>query len=403
MKQQKQRVIAIDYFRGICILAVVINHSWIFSMPYAYLTGAGGMWTSAAELFFLLSGVTMMIVRGRTIKSDFTNTAKKIWRRAGLIYGLYLVLVVLSLCLIYLLPARTSSETIGPAPIAHGAALLWQIISFQYSVGLASFLMYYSVYLLATPMVIRAMFTRFWPLAAGLSAGLFVLASSQAIHSAALTGLLAWQLYFIMGMVIGRFRVQAISWFYGLPGALSKKLSTAIYSATILSISLAALLAFNIYPYVNKLADQGWIPTKLRGAYFHLLNHDSLINSLLRDDRLGLLRPLASLLFLAAGYLLYQRHKKVLLEKTGKFVNAMGRDTLWIFAAQAIAIPVLSAIPVSRSVFMDTVMTAFVVSLMWALTQRRRALNYTRNYLSELKNSFYEAKYSYLYRSESDS
>ncbi|MBX4190492.1 OpgC domain-containing protein [Candidatus Saccharibacteria bacterium] len=400
MKNASQRVIAIDYFRGICLLMVVINHSWLFSMPYAYLTGAGGMWTSAAELFFLLSGVTMMIVRGRNIKTDFSQTVKKIWKRAGLIYAIYITLAVISLCLMYILPSDVSSTTIGPTPSAHGASLLWQILSFQYSTGLASFLMYYSVYLLATPFILRVMQNKAYPFMLITSLGAYILASSQVIDSTLINGFLAWQLYYILGMALGRFRVSIISRFYALPRSLKKRLSTAIFVTTGLAITTGSLLAFNLYQHVDALTTDGWLPVKLRAAYLQLLNHGSFINDLFRDDRLGLLRPLASLLFLAAGYLLYQRYKHVLLPKTGKFVNAMGKDTLWIFSAQALVIPILAALPVSRGLFMNTIMTAFVILLLASITQRKRFVTYAVYYIEDLRLSYSQAKYNYIQRYE---
>src|SRR5690348_10363022 len=97
MKNPKQRVVAIDYFRGICILVVVLNHSMVFSMPFAYLSGASMLWTSAAEVFLLLSGLTLGIVRGPKIKEDFWQLFKKMWQRAGGIYLLNILVVALSL------------------------------------------------------------------------------------------------------------------------------------------------------------------------------------------------------------------------------------------------------------------------------------------------------------------
>src|SRR4051812_29936590 len=63
MKKKKDRVVALDYFRGICILIILLSHSAQFSYPIAYLSGMGLLWTSAAEMFFLLSGITLGVVR----------------------------------------------------------------------------------------------------------------------------------------------------------------------------------------------------------------------------------------------------------------------------------------------------------------------------------------------------
>src|SRR4051812_35503169 len=99
MKQQKQRVIAIDYFRGIFILMILLTHSMIFSMPFAYLGGAARLWTGPAEMFMLLSGITYAVVRGDQITTAFKQIVIKTWKRAARFYALSFILVVLSLCL----------------------------------------------------------------------------------------------------------------------------------------------------------------------------------------------------------------------------------------------------------------------------------------------------------------
>ena len=400
MKHTKDRVIALDYFRGICILMVILNHSWTFSMPIAYLSGAGGLWTSAAELFFLLSGITLMIVRGKTIKSDFGQTARKIWRRAGIIYLLNILLVSTSICLAYILPQDVVRTTLGIPPATQGLSLLWQILTFHYSIGLASFLMYYSVFLVFAPFALYAILSRLWPVVLSISAMLFLLVSSQALSLGAYTWFGLWQFYFVAGIVVARFRVPILNLFYKLSEATIGKVTALLATATAASIAISALLAFNIFPFVNRLVADGWLPVKARSAYLHLLNHENTINLLLRDGRMGVLRPLASILFLTTGYLLYQRYKEVLLKRTGKFINAMGRDSLWIFAAQAVAIPVAAALPVPRNFMTNLALTGFLIFSMWSVTKRRALALATKNYLSELKVSYSEAKSAYIYRSE---
>src|SRR5262249_23688398 len=115
MKQAKQRVIALDYFRGLFILAPVLNHAMLFSMPFAYLVGAGRLWTSAAELLIMLSGLTFGIVRSDKIKSDFVSVYKKTLRRAGQIYFMNILVVVLSLALALMVTSRGLTNDVDGA------------------------------------------------------------------------------------------------------------------------------------------------------------------------------------------------------------------------------------------------------------------------------------------------
>jgi hypothetical protein len=120
------------------------------------------------------------------------------------------------------------------------------------------------------------------------------------------------------------------------------------------------------------------------------------------NNRAGLLRPIAALFYLASAYLIYQTYKRPILSYTGRFVNTMGRDTLWIFVAQAFAIPLLAAIPLQRNLFNNSLLTATLILLMWSLTKRRAVLPALSNYWVELKTSYNTGKYNYLYRSEND-
>jgi hypothetical protein len=163
-----------------------------------------------------------------------------------------------------------------------------------------------------------------------------------------------------------------------------------------------ALLDFNLYPAVAHLVANGWLPLKAQGAYLHLLNHKPYFDHMFLEARTGLLRPMASLVIFGAAYIAYQKHKDFLLRRTGSFVNTMGRDTLWIFAAQALVIPILAAVPLPRNILMNFIVTSFLISLMWLVAKRRAMVGHVRAYLGELKDSYSRAKYSYLYQSEND-
>lgn len=230
--------------------------------------------------------------------------------------------------------------------------------------------------------------TRCWPFVVISSSSLFILCASQIIPTNIYTAFAMWQFYFVLGLLIAKIRVPAISWFYSLPKAAAGRISALILVAAGTSVVISALLAFNLYPTVDRLTNSGWLPSKFRGAYFHLLHNQSSINLLLRDDRMGILRPLASLLILGAGYIIYQKYKQPILKWTGNFVNAMGRDTLWIFAAQAVIIPVMAALPIPRNQFIiNSIMTLSLVYVMWLVTKRRVILVSFKRYSYQLYRS----------------
>ncbi|HET7827328.1 MAG TPA: OpgC domain-containing protein [Candidatus Saccharimonadales bacterium] len=396
MKQTKQRVIAIDYFRGLCMLIVLLDHSSLFSMPLPYLVGAGRLWTGAAELFFLLSGLTFGVVRSRLVVTDFKAAVLKSWRRAGFLYLLNTIIISISIILaLFLVAGHHTNDVVGSLPAVSGFSLLGQILSFSYSIGWANFLMYYSVYLLMAPFALYAIKTRFWPLVPMISYAVYSLNTTYPFHHmphGAYSSFATWQLYFVLGLVLARFRVPLIRRFYSLPARWLKLTTNTILIAAGSLIAIDGLANFNFLPILNRLALAGWLPIKAVSGYIDLLHQKAWLDGLLMNGRTGLLRPVATLFFLATLYILYQRYSRFLLERTGRFVNAMGRDTLWIFVAQALLIPILAALPVPRQLSYNLMLSFILFYSLWALTKRQSLKAGLSRYTLQLKEAFYEAK-----------
>jgi hypothetical protein len=226
MKKKKDRVIALDYFRGICILIILLSHSAQFSYPIAYLSGMGLLWTSAAEMFFLLSGITLGVVRNDLANQNFKLLINKCWHRAATIYVLYIVTVIVSMSLGLFLTGRgLNVDMVWSAPKTTGMHLIFQILNFSYISGLAAFLMYYSVFMIFAPFLIYAIKTRLWPIILLSSGLIYTLGVSYPLQPSPLGiyGTFAtWQIYFVIGIVLARFRQEIIHWFYSLPQRASK-------------------------------------------------------------------------------------------------------------------------------------------------------------------------------------
>lgn len=401
MKQAKQRVIAIDYFRGVCILAVVMNHSMAFSMPFAYITGASGLWTSAAEIFLLLSGLTLGIVRGESITSNFWQMVKKMWRRAAGIYLLNILVVSISLLMaVYFTSHGLNNNVLGSLPVNTSLSLLWSILNLSYGVGWASFLALYAIYMIFAPFILYSLRTKYWLAAPVVSLGIFCINFVNPQLFGYASNFALWQLYFVVGLALARFRVPVIGFLYGLKNRSFNLLTKTIYGLSALFLAVNILLNFNISPTVARLAEAGWLPVKLQAAYIALLDHRTTLDIIFMNSRTGILRPMITLLFLATTYLIYQKHKNFLLSRTGYFVNTLGRDTLWVFVAQALTIPALSALRVPRNLAMNFILTSTLIMLMWAVARRRAIWIYAQAYSRELKASYSQAKYAYLQRYE---
>jgi hypothetical protein len=121
------------------------------------------------------------------------------------------------------------------------------------------------------------------------------------------------------------------------------------------------------------------------------------------DSRTGVLRPLFSLFSLAALYALFQSFKTFWLAKTGKVILTLGKDSLWIFAAQALVIPLLAMIPLQRdNLLNNAALTSALLVVMWGVTKRSAMKPVLQSYAAELRYSYNSAKYGYLQRFETE-
>jgi len=403
MKQAKQRVIVLDYLRGVCILIILISHSYAFSWPYTYLSGMGRLWTSAAEMFFLLSGITLGVVRGGKALSHFSEILKKSWKRSRDLYLIHVLCVAASLGLSFFLASKGLADILYSDPQTNGLPLLAKILTYRFSATLANFLIYYAVFMLFAPFLLYAIYKwrRAWAPILLVSIGIFLTSTSYPVnfsHTTLYTMFATWQLYFVIGIILARFKHNITGWIYQFNDKQFKRLYSSVMITSTISLGLAVVLGFNLYPIVNSLTNDGYLPIKLRGAYYHLLEHKSLFDSLFMNSRTGILRPLMSLLIMAAAYLLFQRYKSALLKHSGKIITTLGSDTLSVYIAQAILIPVLAAIPLGYGGFViDTLATAVFFYVMWCVAARKQLAVSLRLYMAGLRHAYYESRNSVIY------
>jgi hypothetical protein len=406
MKQAKDRVVAIDYFRGIFILVAVVNHGMLFTMPFAYLTGASRLWTSAAEMLLLISGLTFGIIRGEKIKSEFKAIYKKTLRRAAQIYVVNILVVALSLLVaLFAISHNLTNDVDGVLPSRSGFSLLWSIMNLSYSIGWGGFLCLFAVFLTAAPLAMYILRSRYWVVVPLASLSFYILNSAMPGAFGDYSNYALWQIYFFSGLLLAKFRIPALNFIYSLKINYRKTAAISLLSLTAVILALCILFEDNniLYPRVTHLAAAGWLPDKAIAAYQHLLALKPTVDNLLMDSRTGVLRPLFSLFSLAALYALFQSFKTFWLAKTGKVILTLGKDTLWIFAAQALVIPLLAMIPLQRdNLLNNAALTSALLVVMWGVTKRSAMKPVLQSYAAELRYSYNSAKYGYLQRFETE-
>ncbi|MFA5009726.1 MAG: OpgC domain-containing protein [Patescibacteria group bacterium] len=153
----KRRIITLDLLRGYFLWVILVDHIYRFPGFFEIFTGKGLLWASAADGFFLESGVLVGYLRGRETRTgNFGLAWKRLWLRALVLYAWSIGLTLLFTLLAYWLPNYVGIKS-GFADDLSTLQLLWQTLTFQYSYGWTDFLPYYTMYMVFAPLALWLM------------------------------------------------------------------------------------------------------------------------------------------------------------------------------------------------------------------------------------------------------
>jgi enterochelin esterase-like enzyme len=231
------RDLRIDLLRGLAVLAMVIDHIAGPSKLYL-LTGGNHFYTSAAEGFIFLSGLTVGLVYRRVAERDGVSTAMR--RLLARSWTLYVLAVGLTLLMLSVSESLRLPWSVG---IDQGTPLqiVWGIVSLHQTYYLVDVLALYVLLMLVAPLALMLLCEHRTLAVLGVSWliwGGFQLFPNQTELPWTTAGnnlfyLAAWQALFFTAMVIGYHRKR-------LGGLFSKRLQMPLLIA--LGLGVAALI-----------------------------------------------------------------------------------------------------------------------------------------------------------------
>jgi enterochelin esterase-like enzyme len=209
------RDVRIDLLRGMAVLAMIIDHIAGPSRLYL-ITGGNRFYTSAAEGFIFLSGLTVGLVYQRVIEQHGLPTAvRRLLKRAWTLYVLAIGLTLVMLPASELLKAPWAVGVEPTTPLQ----IVWAIVSLHQTYYLVDVLALYVLLMLAAPLALLALSERrtlvllaaSWVIWAGFQ--VFPQQTELPWTTAGnnLFYLAAWQPLFFTAMAVGYHRQQLSS------------------------------------------------------------------------------------------------------------------------------------------------------------------------------------------------
>jgi hypothetical protein len=340
----------LDWLRGYCLFMMIVDHvgtvagnvtgsSWLY-----VLTGGTRYYATAAEAFYLISGVTLGLISSRESARDST---RRIYTRAFHLYRTALMLSLtfgaVALWTNWLYFGRWSFESSGIA------SYVFRVLTLRAETGGAGILVLYVLFMIVTPGALWLFRKNLaWVV---LLASILLYSSSQVVPQlrnqpfAVYFDVLPWQILFFGGLALGFHRAALVRFF-----------SSLLRIRTVLEVAVVAF-AF-VFLVVHATEYRFW---------------PSLPALLVPMEELPFVRLVLAMLSMLAAYILLSWFWNPLRAALGWLLEPLGRASLWSFTMHFYVILALWNLPIFQTVnvwFWQVI----AVALVWLSLRVRDAL-----------------------------
>ena len=357
------RIIALDLLRGFVLAVIAIDHIARFPNLFELASGRGILWVSAAEGFFIISGLLVGYLYTRRMQRSPLAAVKKIWRRALLLYALS-IFWTLTFTL-WAWAASGNAGVKGGVWQGDSAGLVWQLLTLQYVYGWADFLAYYTLFMLVAPLAVWLISKKQAWLVVVLSLAVWVFFRSASFA-------LAWQVLFMLAMVAGAYLPQLEAFARTLP----EKVRSVSFYAVVMSMAMFLLISAAVVivlPFLAKHQLLGTLQVPVTSLLASLNSPGGLL-SWFNKDSLPLGRLIAAFFVFTAFYLLFRRFETQLLAATKGVLEILGKQSLFVYCTQAVMVFVVNLLlPPRLNPLLSTLLTASLLVLLYWLAKGRES------------------------------
>ena len=327
-KESSKRILTLDLLRGFFLVSIILNHLQWFPSGLDVITFRGSLVVSAAEGFFLISGIVLGIIRGRKLLAQpFRKAALLLFARGARLYIISIVLMLAFTVIGWLFLGNPGLKP-GIRPIDQPFGdILAGALSFQYIYGWADFLRLYAIFIIMSPLALWLLRKGKWYIALAASAALWALypyALENTTHSAELLMVLSWHFIFFSGFIIGFYWEMISDWWLGL----TKKLRRII-AVPILSFAVITLLTNIVFVTIHVLFD-------VQTTEFTNLNTSLL--EIFNKEALTVARLITFASWFILGYAIFYHYEEKIMKWFGWILMPFGVNSLYVYILHAIII-----------------------------------------------------------------
>ena len=356
-KPKSRRIDELDLLRGFFIVVIILDHLQFWPSPLQYITGQGRLWVSAAEGFFLISGLLIGYLRiYKAWHAPLKPVAKKLAERAALLYVWCVGITFAVVSLTVLLPG--DGAMLPKLPDASQTAslptFLWSVFTTQFASDWIYFLRLYAIMLLISPIFIWLVRKGWWYVALGISLATYAISLVFGINE----GAMQWQVLFFGAALIGWKLESILAWLRAHP--LLRKATIA--SLIIFTLSTMVLSYFFVHGW-------GYVESQAtsisRDTYISIrANVDPLFsNNPMVPARIGL-----AFIWFFGLLALFHVGKTYIKRFAGWLLMPFGQLSLSFYCLQALVLPfIVTFMPVSTNWLINGLIGIVVVLGIWAL------------------------------------
>jgi len=350
-----------DLMRGYFLVAIILDHLNFFPNGLDWWSARGELFVTTAEGFFFISGIVLGIVRGsKLINEPPKYVSKLLLKRAWQLYITLIVTVLLCSFAGWLFFMNAPGLKAGIfQPVGDIWHLIWQALSLQYFYGWADYLRLYTIFLLASPLVMWLLRKGKWHFVlAGsiLTWLLFPVTPKSPDLIQELFQPMSWQLLFFGGMIIGFHWKNITGWWSRQTSSLQRTVTWGTLGIASATFTLNVFFIF--WPQIFG-PNAFTIPKELTPYELYINFFDK--------EQLPIARVLMFLAWFWAAFYLFRRFEPIIMRWLGWLLLPFGTHSLYVYTLHAFIIFFIHIWLQKGDVVFNFIVTAGILGLIWIM------------------------------------